>query len=215
MKIWLCVLCVWMSVYLGLDNTAFVFLKNPCHSLPVSPLRLVLMWWYLIWHPSTLPHNPLALQETEILQPLLSVCTLLFPLGSWSGGCPSITMPEWMSGDGSFYLLRHRGLSEMIGDICRTHTACFEGVYFFHNIDVKLGSSSFVAVEKKVVLFWSLIAWYHLLWSDMIEHVTSPILYLCLPFSRLWYNRQFSFPISGKNLCSGLILLMPKSDYEL
>lgn len=55
-----------MSVYLGLDNTAFVFLKNPCHSLPVSPLRLVLMWWYLIWHPSTLPHNPLALQETEI-----------------------------------------------------------------------------------------------------------------------------------------------------
>lgn len=125
------IVCVWMSVFLGLDNTAFVFLKNPCHSLPVSPLRLVLMWWYLIWHPSTLPHNPLALQETDILQPLLSVCTLLFPLGSRSGGCPSITMPEWMSGDGSFHPLRHRGLSETIGDICRTHTACFEGVYSF------------------------------------------------------------------------------------
>lgn len=43
---------------------AFCFVKDIMSCLYRS-LRLVLMCWYLIWHPSTLPHNPLALKETN------------------------------------------------------------------------------------------------------------------------------------------------------
>lgn len=60
---WLCVLSVvyfYICVYAGLHKCAFCFAKDLMLCLYHS-LRPVLMCWYLIWHPSTLPHNPLAL----------------------------------------------------------------------------------------------------------------------------------------------------------
>ena len=159
------------------------------------------MCCYLIWHPSTLPHNPIALKETEIVQPLLSVYPLPFflrgpaPAGVRPSQCPN-ECPEMLcfipTGVGT--------------DLMRCETATVVHTCpFWNSLGIFLPSRDlFCRSRKETRIFLNLWLqpWYHLLWSDMIERVTSAILYLRLPYSCLRYNRQFSFPISvqGKPL---------------
>lgn len=179
-------------------------------------------WCAGIWF-GTLPHyliTPLAPKETEFLQPLLSVYQLPFffsPLGFWSGGCPSITTPEWMSRDALFRPHRRRKKKKKSDETGGSF------VPFLKSSQHRIGIVLFcISGEKKVVFnLWlaDIIRCDLIWWSSSL----SAILYLCLPYSCLRYNRQFFIPVSlhgekkkkKKNLCSGLILLMLKSDYGL
>lgn len=194
------VLCLYLCVY-GPVSVLFVLPKTWCHPRLSRPPRPVLMCWYLIWHPSTLPHNPIALKETEIVQPLLSVyplpCSFGAPIRRVSVhhnarmnvqrcfvSSPQAPRPIWWDG---------RQLQSYIHALFEILSAyfCRVGIFFCRH-----------GKETRIFLNIWLLPWYHLLWSDMIERVTSAILYLRLPYSCLRYNRQFSFPISvqGKPL---------------
>lgn len=60
-----------------LCKCAFCFAEHSMSFLDgFAPPRAVWMCWYLIWHPSPLPHNPRALKEADILQPFLSCLSI-------------------------------------------------------------------------------------------------------------------------------------------
>lgn len=211
------ILCVTYNTCLQAYISVFFLFAETLHVILrlYHSLRLVLMCWYLIWHPSPLPHNPIqpegngnftaspfslfiAFSSRALIQRVSVHHNAWMNVQRCFVSSPQAPKPIWWVGRQIHYTL-HAILK------------------FLQHIAAELGSSAFVAVgEKKLYYFdlWLLdIICCDLIWWSMS---TPAILYLCLPYCCLWYNRQFSFPISvQENLCSGLILLMLKSDYGL
>lgn len=176
-------------------------------------------WCAGIWF-GTLPHyliTPLAPKETEFLQPLLSVYQLpffFFPFGVLIRRV-SVHHDAWMNVQRCFVSSPQAPKKKKKSD-----ETGGSFVPFLKSSQHRIGIVLFcISGEKKVVFnLWlaDIIRCDLIWWSSSL----SAILYLCLPYSCLRYNRQFFIPVSlhgekKKNLCSGLILLMLKSDYGL
>lgn len=89
--------------------------------------------------------TPLALKQTEILQPFVSVYPLTVAPGSWSDVSSSITMPEWTSRDALFHPRRQQALSDEMAD---SSTMSGPFLKVFHHGAATFLPFSLSAVEK-------------------------------------------------------------------
>lgn len=191
-------MCQFLTLHGGLDKCPFVLPKSFIACF--TPRGC--FWCASIWL-GTAPHYFITSFHPKgtFLQPtLFFLVHYFFPLGSFIWRL-SVQHKAWMNVQRSFVsaLQAARPVSDEIGKQLQSKHV----VKLFENITSELSSVSFMAERKRscIILIYDCLISFVVIWYDR-ECVTSAISHLCLPYSFLWNNRQFLFPIStqGKPL---------------